>query len=628
METFRVWGALLMNTVFLLSLVVILLFLFYTIAKKNHRAKRLFSYLAIGVLFAYIVWRGVCTLPLDNAFNAIGGVILYLAEIMGLFVFAFFVIMFGRQKIEEGPPELADSFRPKVCVFVCTYNEDIKLVLATAHAAKMLEYPNKEIYICDDGHRERLRELCFKFGIGYLSRPDNAHAKAGNINYALSQTKSELFMVLDADFIVKKNFIYEALPYFQDEKTALVQYPQTFYNKDPFQLMKESLYNEQELFMRFLEPVLAGENALIHVGTNAVLRRSAVERIGGIPVKSITEDMATGLLLQNEGYRTCYVNKPYALGITPYNVSDLASQRRRWARGTMQIFRNYKPYRMGGLSLLQKACYFNSYLYWFTSFQKLVYMVAPTLFMMFQIFIVKSDLRQTALFFVIPVIMIILSFRLYIPKVRTFSTSHMYDSFVAPIHAGAILAEFFREEKTFRVTKKEVSVNIKFDAKTVKVHIGIALWIVAALVCSVFQIVKGTPFVYGYIITSGWSLYNLYGLIRCILAAKSRKIISDADALSITIDEDVMINNEVFHAFQFSYNGFRVYKKHGSLASFFTQGEMYMFETVRTGLVVSARCIEIHEYAAFSFENLSPEAADRLAVFYSEKLHAAKPCCI
>ncbi len=77
-------------------------------------------------------------------------------------------------------------------------------MIATALAVKALRYPNKKIYICDDGQREELKEMAERFSIGYLSREGNEHAKAGNINYALSQTTSDLVLLLDADFIVKK----------------------------------------------------------------------------------------------------------------------------------------------------------------------------------------------------------------------------------------------------------------------------------------------------------------------------------------------------------------------------------------------------------------------------------------
>lgn len=346
------------------------------------------------------------------------------------------------------------NFNPSVDIFICTYNEDIKLVLATAHAAKALPYKNKTIYDCDDGHRKDLELFCKIFDVGYLSRTDSEFAKAGNINYALSQSNGEFFVVLDADFMVKENFIYRAISYFKDPSVALVQYPQAFYNKDPFQLVNSSLYNEQELFMRFFEPALAKDNALIHIGTNALFRRSSIEAIGGIPTNSITENMATGLLLQNAGYKTVYINEVYALGITPHSVKDLADQRRRWAKEAMQIFKSYRPRKLKGLNLKQKICYYNGYFYWLTSIQKLIYMLVPTLFMAFGIFVVNSSLSEWVFLFIPPMVLIVLSFRLYMPSIRTFTTSHIYDSFVVPIHAGAIIKEIFVHEKKFKVTKK------------------------------------------------------------------------------------------------------------------------------------------------------------------------------
>ena len=96
---------------------------------------------------------------------------------------------------------------------------------------------------------------------------------------------------------------------------------------------------------------------------------------------------------------------------------------------------------------MQKLCYYNSYLYWFTSFQKIIFLLAPTLFMVFDIFIVRSNNHQLLLFFLPPFIMISLSFRLYVPKIRNLTSSHIYDCFVAPIHTGALIKEFMKSQK-------------------------------------------------------------------------------------------------------------------------------------------------------------------------------------
>ncbi|MCA6755459.1 glycosyltransferase [Enterococcus lactis] len=598
--------------------------LLYVFAKRNDWVKQLFSKITIVFLLIYLVWRLFFTIPLDSSISLVFGVILYVAEFIGLFVYGFFIYLFSNKLTEDYAPSNTDNgnFEPSVAAFICTYNENIKLVIATALAVKALKYPNKKIYICDDGHRDELRKMADQYNLGYLSREGNEHAKAGNINYALSQTSSDLILLLDADFIVKKNIIYEAINYFQNPKVALVQYPQTFYNKDPFQLLRKSFYNEQELFMRFLEPALARENALIHIGTNAIIRRSALEEIGGIPTKSITEDMATGMLLQNAGYETIFINKAYALGITPYTAKELASQRTRWAQGTKQIFDYFKPRKLKGLSVMQKLCYYNSYLYWFTSFQKIIFLLAPTLFMVFDIFIVRSNNNQLLLFFLPPFVMISLSFRLYVPKIRNLTTSHIYDCFVAPIHTGALLKEFLIPQKKFNVTKKELVGDTAFDWRTVAPHIIIFGWILFSCIVAAYRLFRGEGYEFGYIITLIWSIYNLYGLFYAIILGKNRDIESDSEALSIVTNRQLMYASQTFEMYQMSFNGFRIRAREGSL---FVPGNTYVFIDKKDDLTINSICRETTStYQTFSFENLTSESAEELASYYSDQLNAAK----
>jgi cellulose synthase (UDP-forming) len=111
---------------------------------------------------------------------------------------------------------------------------------------------------------------------------------------------SELFVVLDADMIPKSNFLERTVGYFSDPNVALVQAPQVFYNPDPFQnnlQLFQVIPNEQDFFMREVMTRRAMFNAVLNVGSNAIFRRTAIEDIGMIPVGTITEDMATSMLL-------------------------------------------------------------------------------------------------------------------------------------------------------------------------------------------------------------------------------------------------------------------------------------------------------------------------------------------
>ena len=107
---------------------------------------------------------------------------------------------------------------PEVDVYIPTYNEPIEILEKTITGALCLDYPRFQIWVLDDGRRPWLRELCRDKGVGYLTRPDNVHAKAGNINHALTKTSAPFVAVFDADFIPQRNFLMRTMGFFDDPK--------------------------------------------------------------------------------------------------------------------------------------------------------------------------------------------------------------------------------------------------------------------------------------------------------------------------------------------------------------------------------------------------------------------------
>ena len=101
---------------------------------------------------------------------------------------------------------MAQPRPPLVDVFICTYNEEEAILEQTILGAMAMQHPNYRVWVCDDGRRPWLEELCTRLGCGYLKRSDNAHAKAGNINDALQVLSQlpdppEFISILDADFV-------------------------------------------------------------------------------------------------------------------------------------------------------------------------------------------------------------------------------------------------------------------------------------------------------------------------------------------------------------------------------------------------------------------------------------------
>src|SRR5947208_4834881 len=121
-----------------------------------------------------------------------------------------------------------------VDVFIPTYNEPVELLRETVVCAVNMRYPHKT-YILDDGCRSEVHELAQEFGCGYITRDNNAHAKAGNLNNALHQTSGEFIVTLDADHVASPELIEELIGFFRDPSVAIVQGTQDFYNLDSFQ---------------------------------------------------------------------------------------------------------------------------------------------------------------------------------------------------------------------------------------------------------------------------------------------------------------------------------------------------------------------------------------------------------
>jgi len=318
---------------------------------KHLYIKFIFVMLFYITTLIYLTWRMVFTINKKNGpLPIICNVMLLVAEVMGFFESCILYIDLLKYKINPLPKIEDDEF-PDVDIFIATYNEPEDLLRKTINGCKHLNYPDKNkvhIWLCDDGRRSGMKDLARDMNVGYFDRPDNKGAKAGNLNNALAQTSSPYVVTLDADMIVKSDFLLKTIPYFvyvekcnsripeeqQHEKRHLgfLQTPQCFYEPDIFQYnlySEKKVTNEQDFFYRVIEVSRASSNSVIYGGSNTILSRKALNDIGGFYTKSITEDFATGLLMESKGYLSLATPEPLASGMTPNNFDDHIKQRTR-----------------------------------------------------------------------------------------------------------------------------------------------------------------------------------------------------------------------------------------------------------------------------------------------------------
>ncbi|GIW05689.1 MAG: UDP-glucose-beta-D-glucan glucosyltransferase [Dehalococcoidia bacterium] len=334
--------------------------------------------LVAGVFLVYYVWwRATQTLNPDAWLFSL---LLFAAELHGIVSFYLFAFMVW--DVDCRPPF---RLRPglTVDVFVPTYNESVEILEATLTGCNAITYPHTT-YLLDDGRRPEVARLAAELGVEYLTRPDNRHAKAGNLNAALARTSGEFIVVLDADTVPQPDLLEKTLGYFVDPKVAFVQLPQEFYNQDSVQhaddSLEESAWHEQALFYRLIQPGKNRWNAAFWCGSPSVVRRAALEDVGGVATDTITEDIHTSVRLHARGWKSVYHNETLAYGIAPQTFQAFAVQRLRWAQGTMQLLRTPdNPLVKPGLTLAQRLNYLASMMTYFDSYQKLIYLLAPSI---------------------------------------------------------------------------------------------------------------------------------------------------------------------------------------------------------------------------------------------------------
>src|ERR1700676_2527422 len=283
-------------------------------------------------------------------------------------MYAFFILFLGYFQtiwpLRRAPVALPDDERewPHVDVLIPTYNEPLDVVRYTALGALNIDWPADKlhVYILDDGRRKEFEEFAFEAGIGYKIRPDHKHAKAGNINTALKTMKSPFVAIFDCDHVPTRSFLQMTMGWLlRDRKLAMLQTPHHFYSPDPFERNLQQfriIHNEGELFYGIVQDGNDFWHATFFCGSCAVLRRTALDEIGGIAVETVTEDAHTSLRMQMNGWNPAYINIPQAAGLATERLSAHVGQRIRWARGMIQILRTDNPLFAPGLKFPQPLC--------------------------------------------------------------------------------------------------------------------------------------------------------------------------------------------------------------------------------------------------------------------------------
>jgi cellulose synthase (UDP-forming) len=262
-----------------------------------------------------------------------------------------------------------------------------------------ITYPHTT-WVLDDGRREEVQALAQRFDVGYLTRPTNEHAKAGNINHALGHTSGQLLLVLDADHVPQPDILDATIGYFDDPAVAIVQTPHDFGNQDSFQHFTTGRH-DQSMFFEVIMPGKDRHDGAFWCGSAAILLRHALEGIGGIATETVAEDFHTTIRLHGEGWHSRYHHETLVQGLAPHDLASFLLQRDRWARGNLAVLRTKEnPALARGLTVKQRLSYLSSLLGYFVPLQRLALLAVLVAMLVSGRLPFHATLWQLALFWV------------------------------------------------------------------------------------------------------------------------------------------------------------------------------------------------------------------------------------
>ena len=512
----------------------------------------------------YLCWRFTCSIPYAYGWVAIiGSCILLAIEVLGFI--ESLIHYSGMLKLREHPlPEIADTDYPDVDIFISTYNEPPELLRKTIVGCKHMDYPDRSkvhIYLCDDNRRSEMRELAEELGVNYFDRPNNEGAKAGNLNAALARTSSPYVVTFDADMIPQRKFLLKTIPYFVDAERineslpeekrrplGFIQTPQSFYTPDVFQhnlYAERKVPNEQDYFYCVIEAAKTSTNSVIYGGSNTIISRKALEDIGGFYTKSITEDFATGMLIESAGYVSLGLSQPLASGIAPSTFKEHIQQRTRWGRGVIATAKQLKFMFNRKLGISQKLSYLSSVLYWFSPVKNLIYLLSPLMFAVFCIPIFKCTLIDLALFWLPMHLMSMCALRITSQGKISARWSGIYETSVMPFLLMPIIKETLGITLSkFKVTTKDKRIfHNKADKKTIAPFAVLLALTVAGIVHMSYMIIA-----LGYIEILAvlfWLVRNTYYLTMCLFLGMGRD--SDGEPVKVLAAERAMVKKQDGH---------------------------------------------------------------------------------
>jgi cellulose synthase/poly-beta-1,6-N-acetylglucosamine synthase-like glycosyltransferase len=330
--------------------------------------------------------------------STVGGVLLWLFEVFAAFLSLAYLWEicdalgtehWRRRVTPQVSLSMPDSKLPMVSLHVPAHNEPPDMVIDTLRALTRLDYPSYEVICIDDNTDDEqlwlpVQKWCAGHGVKFQHLENWPGYKSGALNYALhnmTDPGAGVIGVVDSDYQIEPGFLRRCAPAFADPWIGFVQSPQDYRGWEDAPYYRR-LYYSYKYFFAVSQPSRNEHDGAIFAGTMGLIRRVALEQLGGWDEWCITEDAELSLRLLRAGWHGLHVDQTYGKGIMPLTFEALKGQRYRWCFGGIQILRMHwrsllpsRGTKANHLSIAQRWSYLAGGIQWYGDLLGLVFFV-------------------------------------------------------------------------------------------------------------------------------------------------------------------------------------------------------------------------------------------------------------
>src|SRR5271166_4057349 len=321
-------------------------------------------------------------------FSTAGGLLLWLLEVFAALLSCAYLweicdalgTEHWRRRITPTTPlSVPYSELPVISLHVPAHNEPPDMVIDTLRALLRLDYPRYEVILIDDNTDDEslwrpVEAWCGRHGVKFAHLDNWPGYKSGALNYALRKLTSpdaELIGVVDSDYQVDPGFLMRCAPAFEDPWIGFVQAPQDYRDWRQSRYYRR-LYYSYKYFFAVSQPSRNEHDGAIFAGTMGLIRRVALDELGGWDEWCITEDAELSLRLLRAGWSGLHLDQSWGDGIMPLTFEALKGQRYRWCFGGIQILRRHwrsllpgRTSKRNHLSAAQRWAYLAGAIQWY-----------------------------------------------------------------------------------------------------------------------------------------------------------------------------------------------------------------------------------------------------------------------